>query len=147
LNSALRLYRNTFDKWVAIEENRTQIKELRVWPNLYPNLPVKMIPGCKLPRYYRLYNPVGSLTLEFFTPSIERVFEIRTKLEIHSDLLQIVLDKRLGREVSLKARVYSDEYIVDVENKQIFSPGPDGRINTKDDIKLMINPEVLGWQN
>jgi hypothetical protein len=58
-----------------------------------------------------------------------------------------VLNKKLGKEVSLKARAYSDEYIVDVENRKIFSPGPDGKPGTKDDIKLPINPEVLGWQN
>jgi hypothetical protein len=55
------------------------------------------------------------------------------------------LDKRLGKEVSLKARAYGDEYIVDVENKKIFSPGPDGKPNTRDDIKLSINPDLLGW--
>jgi len=32
-----------------------------------------------------------------------------------------------------------------IENKKIFSPGPDGKPGTKDDIKLPINPEVLGW--
>ena len=68
-------------------------------------------------------------------------------LPVHADLLQIVLNKRLGKEVSLKSRAYSDEYIVDIENKKIFSPGPDGKANTKDDIKLRINPEVLGWRN
>ena len=68
-------------------------------------------------------------------------------LQVHDDLFHIVLNTRLGREISLKARAYSDEYIVDVENKKIFSPGPDGKSGTKDDIKLRINPEVLGWGN
>jgi len=45
--------------------------------------------------------------------------------------------------VSLKARAYSDEYVVDVENKKIFSPGRDGKPGTKDDINLWINPEAL----
>ena len=64
---------------------------------------------------------------------------------IQDDLLQIVLNKRLGKQVSLKARAYGDEYIVDVENKKILSPGPDGKAGTKDDIMLPINPGVLGW--
>jgi len=68
------------------------------------------------------------------------------KLGIEDDLLQIVLAKRLGRAVSLKARAYGDEYIVDVKGKKIFSPGPDGKADTKDDIKLPINPGVLGWE-
>ena len=50
----------------------------------------------------------------------------------------------LGNKVSLKARAYSDEYIIDVENKKIFSPGPDGVADTKDDIRLPVEPEVLG---
>jgi hypothetical protein len=101
----------------------------------------------KLSWYYKTYNPVGSFFVYLMTPDMERIIERRTKLQVHSDLLQIVLDKRLGKEVSLKARAYSDEYIVDVENKKIFSPGPDGEAGTKDDIKLLINPDVLGWQN
>ena len=59
-----------------------------------------------------------------------------TCLKIDDDLLQIVLNQRLGREFSLKARAYSDEYIIDVEKKIIFNPGPDGESYTKDDIKL-----------
>ncbi|MHC4425868.1 MAG: zinc ribbon domain-containing protein [Planctomycetota bacterium] len=146
-NSTFRLYNNFCDKWISITENRTQIEELRVWPVLYPNLQVHMYPPSKLPWYYKTYNPVGSFFVYLMTPNMERIIEIRTKLQVHSDLLQIVLDKRLGRDVSLKARAYSDEYIVDVENEKIFSPGPDGEVDTKDDIKLLINPDVLGWQN
>ncbi|MHC4806545.1 MAG: hypothetical protein ACYTBX_09845 [Planctomycetota bacterium] len=146
LNSALRLYKNISDEWIAIEENKTKTRELRVWPTLYPNLPVRIDSEGKLAWYYKIYNPVGTLTIEMLTPAIERLTEIRKNFEIHSDLLQIVLDKRLGEEVSLKARAYSDEYIVDVEGKKIFSPGPDGEAGTKDDTKLAINPDVLGWQ-
>lgn len=68
-------------------------------------------------------------------------------LQVHDDLFQIVLNKRLGEEVSLRARAYSEEYIVNIENKKIFSPGPDGKADTEDDIKLRINPEVLGWSS
>jgi hypothetical protein len=71
----------------------------------------------------------------------------KTAVKIQDDLLQIVLNKRLGRNFSLKARAYGDEYIVDVENRKIFSPGPDGKADTSDDIMLRFNPEVLGWQN
>jgi len=147
LNSALRLYKNISDKWIAIEENQTQTRELRVWPTLYPNLSVRVDSEGKMPWYYKIYNPVGAEIINTFTPTMEKLIAIRTRLEIHSDLLQIVLNKRLGEEVSLKARAYSDEYIVDIENRRIFSPGLDGEIETKDDIKLLINPEVLGRQN
>jgi hypothetical protein len=145
LNSTLRLFRNFFDKPIVVDEPPLCTQEFRVWPSIYPTLAVSIVPGSKLPWYYRLYNPFGSILAELVPPAREKVVEIRTKLQVHPDLLQIVLDKRLGKEVSLKARAYSEEYTVDVENKKIFSPGPDGKPGTKDDIKLSINPEVLGW--
>ncbi len=79
--------------------------------------------------------------------SSRRTLVRRTAMRIQDDLLQIVLKKRLGKEVSLKARAYGDEYIVDIENKKILSSGPDGQIDTRDDITLPINPEVLGWRD
>ena len=91
---------------------------------------------------YRCYNPLGSQTISrlgFFYRGKENI------MCVQDDLLQIVLNKRLGRDVSLKARAYSDEYVVDVENRKIYSPGPDGKADTRDDIELAINPEVLGW--
>jgi hypothetical protein len=101
----------------------------------------------KLPWSYKAYNPYGSLVAVMLTPNMEGVFEIMTKLEVRFDILKIVLNKRLGKDFSLKARAYVDEYVVDVENEKIFSPGPDGIADTKDDIFLPINPEVLGWKN
>ena len=143
LNSALRLYKNFCDRWIAVEENRAETEELTVWPTMYPKLSVTIDSDGRFPWYYKAYNPIGSLLIGIMIPALDRVFQIKTKLQIHSDLLQIVLNKRLGKEVSLKARAYGDEYIIDVENKKIFSPGPDGEPNTEDDIKLIINPEAL----
>ncbi len=51
------------------------------------------------------------------------------------------MNKRLGRDPDTFAS--GDEYIVDIANKKIFSAGPDGIRDTKDDITLPINPEVL----
>lgn len=147
LNSSLRLYRNLIDNWIANEENRTPQKAMRVWPTLYPNLPVRIDKEGKLPWYYKIYNPFGFLLLEIVTPDLEKIFVIRKKWQIQVDMLQIVLNKRLGEEVSLKALAYSNEYIVDIEKRLIFSPGPDGLNGTKDDVKLSINPELLGWKN
>jgi hypothetical protein len=107
--------------------------------------PVKIGSDGQFPWYYRRYNPAGSALLRISTPALGRVLEIKTKHQVHYDLLQIVLNKRLGKEFSLTARAYGDEYIIDVDNKKIFSPGPDGIPHTKDDIKLIINPEVLNF--
>jgi hypothetical protein len=79
------------------------------------------------------------------TPNLPGVMQLKTNLAVQDDLFQIVLNKRLGKEVSLKARAYGDEYIIDVQGRKIFSPGPDGEPNTPDDIKLPINPRVLGF--
>jgi hypothetical protein len=146
LNSSIRLLRNFYDPYIALEEGTTRKERFRIWPTVYPNLPVSIIPDRKLPWYFRVYNPVGTNLFEL-RPNIEKIIKCRTKLEIYSDLFQIVLGRRLGKEVSLKARAYGEEYILDIENKQIFSPGPDGKSGTKDDIELRINPEVLGWGN
>ena len=142
-NSTSRLYKNFTDRWIAVEENQAEIEQLTVWPALYPELPVTIDSNANFPWYYKAYNPIGSLMVGILMPALDRIFEIKMRLQIHHDLLQIVLNKRLGNEVSLKARAYSDEYIIDVENNKIFSPGPDGKAGTKDDIKLTINPEVL----
>ncbi|MHC4534499.1 MAG: hypothetical protein ACYS6K_11155 [Planctomycetota bacterium] len=147
LNSSLRLYRNIIDKWIADEDNRIPPKEMKIWPAIYPNLPVTIDNNEKFPWYYKVYNPAGFLLVEIFRPAFERILVIRKKWQVQADILQIVLNKRLGEEVSLKALAYGDEYIVDIEKRLIFSPGPDGLNGTKDDVKLSINPELLGWNN
>lgn len=147
LNSSFRVHRNYCDNWIGAEENRQDIEEFKVWPTLYPNLPVTIDPNGNFPWYYKAYNPIGSKLVGILTPALNRVSQIKTKIQIRSDLLQIVLNQRLGNEINLKACAYSDVYIIDVENKKIFSPGPDGQSYTEDDIKLIINPEVLGFSD
>jgi hypothetical protein len=149
-NSSLRVSRNWYNDLICTYEKQqaTKSEHLSVWPWIYPDLgPVEIGSDGQFPMYYRYYNPLGSMLLAISMPALGRVFEIKKKHEVHYDLLQIVLNKRLGKEISLKARAYSDEYIIDVENKKIFSPGPDGESHTEDDIKLVINPEVLGFSD
>ncbi len=149
LNSTLRLHRNFTDKWLDIEKGLSgdQKSRLAVWPSIYPQLPVCINSEGECPWYYEAYNPIGSMLIGILLPAMDRLFEIRTKVRIHNDLLQIVLNKRLGRPVNLKARAYGEEYIVDVDGKKILSPGPDGKVGTEDDIYLPINPAVLGWDS
>jgi len=92
----------------------------------------------ELARFYKVYA-----YLKIEQRDIEAL--AAANISVQDDLLQIVLNRRLGKEVSLKACAYGDEYIVDIENKKILSPGPDGKTDTKDDITLPINPELLGW--
>lgn len=148
-NSACRLLKNFSDDRIHTDSKSQQpkIDRLSVWPSLYPKLPARIDSDARVPWYYKAYNPMGSMFVAILLPAMERIVQIRTKVWIHDDLLQIVLNKRLGKEISLKARAYSDEYLVDLEGRNIFSPGPDGKIDTNDDIKLPINPEVLGWEN
>jgi hypothetical protein len=53
------------------------------------------------------------------------------------------LNKRLGKEVDLKACVYGDKYTIDKDKKIIFSPGPDKIAYTIDDIELPYDPNVI----
>jgi len=147
-NSAIRLFRNYCDEWIVVTEGSrmTERKVLSVWPIVCPNwLHVTLDSEGNVPRIYKYYNPVGSMMVMILIPAIEKIFQLQTKLEIHDDLLQIVLNKRLGNPVNLKARAYSDKYLIDGKKKKIFSPGPDRKNHTKDDIKLLINPEVLNF--
>ncbi|MBA7649986.1 hypothetical protein ES703_57785 [subsurface metagenome] len=134
-NSTFRLAKNICDNLLDIMQESPESKnsQLSVWPVIHLNwMPVSLDSEHRLPWYYTCYNPVGSVIVQIVAPSYERIFQIKTRLQIHSDLLQIVLNKRLGKQVSLKARAYGDEYIIDVEKKRIFSPGPDGEADTKD---------------
>ena len=149
-NSTLRFYRNVCDNGINVLEDIEDSDNVvfSVWPSVYPCMePVSFQARKPLPLLYIFYNPVGSLLLRVRFFPYESLLKLKTAVKIQDDLLQIVLNKRLGKEFSLKARAYSDEYIVDVENKKIFSPGPDGKADTSDDIMLRINPEVLGWRN
>jgi hypothetical protein len=149
-NSTLRVYKNYCDDWLTAMEPGGDVIATRLfaWPNHYPfREPDLLSSQGMLPLIYWCYNPLGSkciCTFGFF-PNMD--FRKRFTMPVHDDLFQIVLNKRLVKEISLKARAYSDEYIVDIGNRKIFSPGPDGKADTKDDIILRINPEVLGWQN
>jgi len=150
-NSSIRWYRNLYDVGINSTEGDedTTSRKLSVWPSIYPfKEPSSFKNERPLPLLYRIYNPLGRVfILQFRVPFKSQSKDHRiTLIWIQDDLLQIVLNKRLGKEVSLKVHAYGDEYIVDVENWKIYSPGPDGKTDTKDDIKLWINPEVLGWR-
>ena len=79
--------------------------------------------------------------------SDSRIYSEKLKINIYNDLLQIVINTRLGKEINLKARDYGKDYIIDTKNKIVSSPGSNSSANTKDDISLPINPEVLHLSN
>jgi hypothetical protein len=146
VNSTLRLYRNSLVDALAKFEPENEYKDpnLRVCSFVWGgNIHLKLDDEIHWPRRYWLYNPMGSLFITIGLPATRCTCESSTKPHIQDDLLQFVLNKRLDRPANLKARAYSDEYIVDVDKRIIFSPGPDGVNYTDDDIKLKINPEVL----
>lgn len=151
-NSSIRWYRNLYDVGINSSEvdKGTMSRKLSVWPSIYPfKEPSSLNNEEPLPLLYRIYNPIGRRFIrQFKVPFISKSRILKgIDTYIQDDLLQIVLNKRLDKKVNLKARVYGDEYIVDVDNKKIFSPGPDGKPNTSDDIELWIHPEVLNIQN
>jgi hypothetical protein len=152
-NSILRLFRNCHDSWLDAEQGSQNVAgtKLSVWPDIYPfkEPSMSLAKRGRFPLLYRCYNPPVNI-INIVGP-LDKTIKSRKEsiiyMQIQNDLLQIVLNKRLGKDFSLKARAYSDEYIVDVEKRKIFSPGPNGRAGTKDDIILRINPEVLDWMN
>ncbi len=151
-NSTLRLYRNYCDYHISLDagEQMQQRQELSVWPKAYLGLlpDVRVDHERQVPLYYTWYNPIGTMMSTLMAPGgLKSVFNIKTRIHVIDDLFQIVLGLRMGREVSLKARAYGDEYIIDVDKAIIYSPGPDEQAFTKDDIKLPLNPEVLGIGN
>ena len=121
---------------------------ISVWPWEKPNWPkVSVREGnVGMSKTYTLYNPVGSMLTQILFPAHGKILEIKDRILIYDDMLQWVLARRMGQEGSLKARAYSDEYTVDVEKGLVFSVGPDGEPYTKDDIKLRIDPVVLGLE-
>lgn len=148
-NSTLRLLRNYYDPLIRHFEKskNSATKQFTIWPLIYADyMPEVGIQSEREPWdcwQYKYYNPAGCLFITIMIPAWGSVVKYMTEIETQDDLFQIVLNKRLGNKVGLKARAYSDEYIIDVENKMIFSPGPDGKPYTEDDIKLPINPDVL----
>ncbi|MHC4328217.1 MAG: hypothetical protein ACYSWW_08880 [Planctomycetota bacterium] len=144
INSLFRLFKNYCDMNIAVLENRdwSEKNEMSVWPALCPNL-IHVTYG-NVTKIYYCYNLLGGVASSIKTPvSIGLTLSLRTRFEIKGDLLRIVLNKRLGKPYSLKACAYSKDYIEDIDRKKIFSPGPDGEPNTRDDIELTINPKNL----
>ena len=148
LNSTLRLYRKYCDSWIDQDGESDNYADGRLFvgPKFFPaRLDISVNPQGQVPWYYKCYNPIGWFRLlDILIPAIGTVGQRKMKIEVQGDLFRIVLNKRLGREVSLKARAYGDKYKIDLERKIIYSPGPDGADFTADDIKLSIRPEVLG---
>ncbi|MHC4773030.1 MAG: DUF4190 domain-containing protein [Planctomycetota bacterium] len=155
VNSTNR-YRYSFCKNAILKDEGKDISEyceLSVWP-WEKNWPKLYFTGGKARdqfskgSFYCWYNPVGCLVMTFGNESLlsDEVVHKKTRILIRDDLLQWVLARRMGEEGSLKARAYSDEYTVDVENGLVFSVGPDGQAYTDDDIKLRIDPAVLGLE-
>lgn len=149
-NSSFRVYRNHCNQALEYAQEASTDKgpPYCVWPDIYPGfMPQVSLTGKLTPWecwQYKYYNPIGSIFLSILASPLEGIVDLRTNVKVQDDLFQIVLNKRLGNEVSLKARAYSDEYIIDIEKKKILSPGPDAQPDTDDDIKLPINPQVLG---
>ena len=124
-----------------------------VWPgfcrNVLPNIQEQIDDGSFFDengKLYKIYNPGGYTYVGITVPAYGSCFRVAKKIQVKDDLFQWVLARRMGQEGSLKARAYSDEYTVDIEKGLVFSVGPDGEPYTDDDIKLRIDPEVLGLE-
>ena len=153
INSANRFRYSLTKNLILRDEDKQASKycELSVWPWEY-NWPKLYFTGSNVREQFRRgslyfwYNPVACQYLTFSDYGLfsDETFQKKNEIQITDDLFQWVLARRLGQKNLLKARAYSDEYTVDIEKGLVFSVGPDGEAYTDDDIKLQINPEVLG---
>jgi hypothetical protein len=142
-NSLLRLKRNACDHWINMTEPSPNSKPpLKVWPSFYPDMPSINYETDELSFWYKLYNPIGSAIISLMKYK-NRLIESKTEIEARAGLIRIALNKRLGKEVNLKAPAYSDKYIIDKDKRIIFSPGPDKKAYTVDDIELPYDPNVI----
>ncbi len=146
-NSLCRVLRNYCDDSLAVLDgaSKREGEKLSVWPEFYPTKfsDTQVSVGMEVPNLYFYYSPFSISVITDVGGGFGKRLVADINYKVLNDLLMISLNKRLGKEVSLKARAYSDEYIIDVEKKMIFSPGPDGENYTEDDIKLFIEPAVL----
>lgn len=152
--SSTRLLRNIIDAAIAYSEGAAEPQAMYcVWPfwlSFLPNIGADF--GISRPWYYAFFNPAGAKSVTIFQQPIEwlpemvmeKLPEIVLKTKISDDLFQCVLSYRHRGEADLTARAYGDEYVVDVDKKRIYSPGPDGVAFTDDDIWLPIELDVLG---
>jgi len=147
-NSSCRYYDSHSRRFMQLDEGLPPFEycPISVWPWEEPNWPkVSLVVEDIGPfNVYTLYNPIGSMLTQIVFPAHEKILDIKKKVLIRDDLLQWVLARRMGEQGSLTARAYSEEYTVDVRKGLVFSVGPDGTAYTDDDIKLPINPTVLG---
>jgi hypothetical protein len=145
-NSSIRYFRNYEDYWISRELGEaSEVHYLDVWPEmLWFMPPLKPDFDEAYPWYYDLYNPFGKPLILPVIPYNATPFKIKNNIRIKDDLFQYILARRLGKEGDLTARAFGQKYIVDIEKKRIYSPGPDGQPFTKDDIWLPIEPNVLG---
>jgi hypothetical protein len=146
-NSSCRYYQAFLQKQISLDAGELLSQEfspVSVWPWNWPNWPKVRLSEEDNHLILCLYNPVGQMMVQVTMPSAIKVMQIKTKIQITDDLLQWILARRLGREGSLKARAYGEAYVVDFEKNLVYSVGPDGEAFTQDDIKLLINPDVLG---
>ena len=149
-NSICRYYDGFCRNLILKEEGKAiyDYCQVSVWPWEKPNSPKVSLDLIHVVddyfSSYFFYNPIGMMQIAIFMPAVEKSYEIKENISVRRDLFQWVLARRMGEVGSLKARAYGDEYMVDVEKGLVFSVGPDGEPYTDDDIKMRIDPEVLG---
>ncbi len=150
-NSTLRTYRNTVEK--ALYDSG-EIESFNLMP-MYPKPIAKLFSDSIVENIYndeitlrdKIYNPIGVLLISILSPSYNPIIRVRTRLQIQDDLFQIILNKRLGKEINLKARAYGENYIIDSVNHRILSHGPDRKAGTEDDIFRQYNPDVINFES
>ena len=86
--------------------------------------------------FKKIHNPVGMMIFEIGFPSFNKATQNTIKTKTYSDLLALEIHKRLGEELNLKDSYTSANYAYNDARQRFFCAGPDGQLNTGDDIYI-----------
>ncbi len=143
-NSMLRAYYNYCSYWASLESEANEFKAVSIVPGFYPKAYAGIHYGSsKVRLWYYVYNPIGARIFRTTAPPFRKLRSMNVRLLIMDDLFGVVIAMRQNRPPDLKARAFSDNYLIDLKKKIIFSPGPDYNIYTEDDIILPIEPKAI----
>ncbi|MBN2590998.1 MAG: hypothetical protein JXA96_14120 [Sedimentisphaerales bacterium] len=139
-NSTLKLQKNIYERWIAIEGDPNKIPELKVWPDFYPDIPAVDYNSQdnKLHWLYRIYNPFGSFMASKTRLNLFGLYLMKIRLISSMDMIKIVLNKRLTAQPNPDTFKKVGKYQFNPEKKRIYTIIPDG-----EEFELPINPEVL----
>jgi hypothetical protein len=151
-NSVLRWYRNLHVRYLKLlpDNDIPKSEILSVWPTIYPFKDYAYKKSSStwnlnpIPLHYRIYNPLGSSLANIKILPYDIPNDKISRLKTRNELLKFILKIRLGEETVSNPDANSDQFIINIEDKTITSQSIDKKTVLRYEVKLPINPKVLG---